>query len=1177
MNTTPLSEDELQDVDNFSSRMSPEGLWSRSFLGLLIVQFTTALNDNTFRWIVVPIAKPIVGDAVALAVGLAGFTLPFLVLAAPAGYLADRYSKAKVITLFRFVEACVLGCGLLSLLTLNPYLLFTIVVMTGALTALFSPSKFGSLPEIVRDSDLSAANGLMGLMLVVPSALGLFLGNTLVKYVQPEPSGPIHMGGLAIAAAVIMSAAMTGWLGSLLIRRVPAANPFKSWSWNLMSDAWLNLRDLIAMPVVFRTALGITFFWMLAALAQINIDTFSRHDLQLSQQDVGIFGMVLVAGLGTGSVLAGIISAGRIELGLVPVGAAGIATSCLALFIMGQWSGTQPGLAYYGSALALFGLGVSAGCFDVPLEAYLQHRSPSSQLGSTLAATNVLVSASTIFISGMFFLLNGVMKLSAGTIFLLAGLITIPVGIYIMRQIPATMFRLLTWVLTHLTYRMRVYGRENIPLTGGVMLVPNHVTWVDGLLLLITVPRPVRFIVYADFVEHPRLNWLARIFEIIPIRAKGGPKALMQSIKTAREALANGECVCIFAEGALTRTGQMQPFQPGFLKILQGSSAPVIPVCLHGLWGSIFSYRDGKFFWKRPRAWRYPVSILFGQPISQPETPEQVSRAVRELGLQAVEHERDLSLTPARRFLRASRRRRSHVKVADSSGMELTGGRLLAAALTFRRILARSVLTRGEERVGIFLPPTVGCALANAALTLDRRVTVNLNYTMSEQDLRYCVQAAGLKHIITSRKMLEKKPVDLGAEFVFLEDLKERVTKIDQFCAALGAYVTPITLLERWLGLTRVGLNDPMTVIFTSGSTGEPKGVVLSHQNLRATIDAADELFQINQNDVVLGVVPLFHSLGFMATLWLPLCLEPKVVYHVNPLDARQIGELAQQHQATILFATPTFLRTYLKRCTPEQFSKLDLVVVGAEKLPQELAQQFQDKFQVLPTEGYGATETTGPAAVNVPDHRCEMVSQIGTKLGTVGRPLPDVIARVVDPETRSLLPTEAEGLLEIKGPNVMLGYLNQPEKTAAVIREGWYNTGDMARIDADGFIQITGRMSRFSKIGGEMVPHIKIEECLLAILDSDQSDDPSPLVAVTAVPDAKKGERIVVLHRPLNKDVPVILKALGERGLPNLWLPDAEAFVEIQEIPLLGTGKIDLKAVKKLALERFQEAGSAP
>ncbi len=1151
----------------------PPGLRSLSFLGLLIVQFCTALNDNTFRWLVVPIAKPLVGEATALAVGLAGFTLPFLVCAAPAGYLADRFSKARVITAFRLIEAIVLGIGLLTVATQNAYLLFGVVILTGALTALFAPAKLGSLPEVVAPSELSTANGWMGVMVVMPAALGFLLGNVLSAYVLPAGSKTIQTGGLVVAAAVIMTVALTGWLASLLIRRAPPADPARKWSWNLIGDAVVDLKRLKDQPVLWQTALGIAYFWSIAALAQVCLDSFAINDLGLEQTHVGLLGMVLVLGVGGGNVLAGVLSAGRIELGLVPLGAAGIVLCSILLFATGQLHASLPSLAFYGSCLALLGLGICSGLFDVPLEAYLQHRSPPSQLGSVIAAMNFLAFTGILGVSGLFYLLQGRLGFSSSTIFLLTGLATIPVGVQIARKLPATMLRMLAWVLSHSAYHLRVVGREHVPREGGVLLMPNHVTWVDGILLLVTVPRPVRFIVYADYVEHPRLAWLARIFEIIPIRSNSGPKALMQSIKVAREALANGECVCIFAEGTLTRTGQMQPFQPGFLKILQGTDCPIVPVCLHGLWGSIFSYWDKKFFWKWPRAWRYPVTVVFGEPMPKPETAMIVSERVRELGMTVVEQQRNQELTPARKTIRSCRRGLRQIKVADSSGLELTGGKFLAGALAFGQVLRRNVLKARDTHVGILLPPTVACALANVALTLSRRVTVNLNYTMSEADLKFCVQEAGLRYVITSRKMLEKKPVDLGVEWIFLEDLKTQVTGFDKFRAGLGAFVLPAFWTERQLGLTKVKADDPITVIFTSGSTGEPKGVMISQHNISATVAAAESLFQIHPTDTVLGIVPIFHSLGYLGTLWLPLCVDPKVVYHTNPLDARQIGELAEKYSATILFATPTFLRTYLKRCTKEQFGKLDLVVVGAEKLPVDLAHQFQEKFGVQPTEGYGATETTGPAAVNVPDHRCEMVEQRGTKLGTVGRPLPDLLIRAVDPDSRTPLAANTEGLIEIKGYNVMLGYLNRPEKTAAVLRDGWYNTGDMGFVDDEGFVHITGRLSRFSKIGGEMVPHIKIEECLLRIVETPEDDGKGPLLAVTAVPDAKKGERIVVLHRALGKDVPAVLKELGACNLPNLWLPDADSFLEVDVIPMLGTGKADLKAIRKLAEERFAPA----
>lgn len=1148
-----------------------ETLFHRSFLCLLAVQFLTVLNDQAFRWLVVPLAKGKLGegnDAAALSLGLFGFMLPYLLLTTPAGFLADRFSKASVITACKLFEILVLGLGCAALWANHTPFLFVVVGLTGCLAALFAPAKMGCIPELVQDSQLSNANGWMGLMNVVPCAAGFLLGNFLSTLVRPAGSDQLSTVGLMCAVATLLGTALAGWLFSLGIRRVPAGDAQRKLNWNFLGDTVDGLRFLGREPALFRTASGIAFFWMLASLSQLNIDQFVNKDLHLTQHDVGWFGAVLVVGVGIGSVMAGRFSDGRVELGLVPVGALGVVITSWLLFVSGQLTPSAPGTGFYLALASLTFLGISAGLFDVPLEAYLQHRADPKTLGMTLAAVNFLVCVGSMVVALLFWLLLSVLKFSPTLVFFGLGLATLPVLVYSVLIIPGATIRLLFWLFSHTAYRVRVFGRQHVPLKGGVLLVANHVTFIDGILLMATAPRPIRFIAYADFVNHPRLNWLAKIYEVIPIRATDGPKSLIQSLKTAREALLNGSCVCIFAEGALTRTGQMQPFQGGFLKILQGTNAPVVPVYLHGLWGSIFSYRGGKFFWKKPRRWPYPVSVMFGEPM-KPNSPEEVSRAVQLLASTAVELDKQRELTPPRQFLRACRQTLRSPKIADSSGVELTGGKLLAGALAFRSVLRRQVLKRDEPMVGIFLPPSVGCALANLAVTLNRRVTVNLNYTMSDADLAVCSREAKLQHIITSRKMLEKRPIQTDVPLVFLEDLKEQITPGERRMAGLAAYVLPAWITERIYGLTQDRADDPITTIFTSGSTGEPKGVLLSHHNISATVSGADQLFQIEPTDVVLGVVPIFHSLGYVATLWLPLCFRPKVVYHPNPLDARQIGELAQQHGASILFGTPTFLRGYLKRIDKPQFSRMDLAVVGAEKLTEDLARQCEEKYGFLPSEGYGATETSGPAAVNVPDHRSDMVHQKGTKLGTVGRPMPGVTIAVVDPETRNPLPKNTEGLVLIKGPNVMLGYLNRPEKTAAVIQDGWYNTGDMGLLDDEGFLHITGRMSRFSKIGGEMVPHIKVEELLLTIVADPTSEDASIPLVVTAVPDAKKGERLIVLHRQLPKPVPQIIQELSAAGLPNLWVPGQDGFVLVDQIPVLGTGKIDLRGVKQLALDR--------
>lgn len=1155
------------------------GVGSTSFIALLIVQFCTALNDHTFRWLVVPIAKPIVGDSAALSLGLAGFTLPFLILAMPAGYIGDRFSKAQVITWCKLAEILLLGLGLATLTTGSTLLLFLIVAGTGALAALFAPAKVGSIPELVSDGELATANGMMGLMNVVPCAMGFLIGNWLAEIVQPHRSDPITFVQLLPAAAIIMSIAVIGWLASLFIQRIPSAAPERPIPWRFLTETGQALNQLAINPNLMRAALGIAFFWMMASLANINIDTFGIYDLGLEQTDIGILGMILVIGVGAGSLLAGWWSAGHIELGFVPLGALGISVCSFLLFFAGRFGYVFPDSAFYGSCLALFGLGISAGLFDVPLEAYLQHRSPPQALGTVLAATNFLVYLGTLLVAAGFYFLNEVLAISAGTIFLLVGLGTIAVCVFIAWQLPAAVFRLVWWLFAKLVYHIKVYGRENIPREGGVLLVPNHVTWVDGILLLVSAPRPIRFIAYADFVHNPKLAWLARIFEVIPIKADGGPKALIQSLRTAREAIEQGSCVCIFAEGTLTRTGQVQPFQPGFLKIIQGTGAPVIPVCLHGLWGSIFSYRGGKFFWKWPRKLPYPVSILFGEPIQDPKSVDEVRFAVHQLGNTAVENDKIHLLNAPRQMIRTCRKRWNTIKMVDSLGTEMTSGRLLTASLAMRRVLLRHVKAAdAEPRIGIYMPSTVGGVLANLAVAFSGRVSVNLNFTLHESDLQFIVRDAGLQTVITSKAFMEKKPAELGAKLLYLEDMKTEVTGADKALAAFAAGFVPAAILDRWLGLTKQTPDDPITIIYTSGSTGEPKGVVLSHHNVVGTVDAVDQVVQIDADDTLMGVLPIFHSFGYLATMWLPMITEAKVVFHPNPLDSRQIGELVEQHKATILFATPTFLRSYMKRCTPEQFATLNLVVVGAEKLPTDLAEQWREKYGILPQEGYGATETTGPAAVNVPDHRCQMVQQKGTKLGTVGRPLPGVLAKILDVDTGDVLPVNKEGLVQLKGPNIMLGYFHKPEKTAEVLKDGWYNTGDMGFVDEEGFLHVTGRMNRFSKIGGEMVPHLRVEDELLKIVTQANGaavEGQGPPLAVTSLPDPKKGERLIVLHLPFSRPVGEILNELGEKGLPNLWLPSNDSFFAVEQIPLLGTGKLDLRGLKQLAQKLAEPAPS--
>ncbi|MCC6822595.1 MAG: AMP-binding protein, partial [Verrucomicrobia subdivision 3 bacterium] len=688
----------------------------------------------------------------------------------------------------------------------------------------------------------------------------------------------------------------------------------------------------------------------------------------------------------------------------------------------------------------------------------------------------------------------------------------------------------------------------------------------------------------------------------------------LKSLQTASDAIKEGHVVCIFAEGQITRIGQLLPFRRGLERIMKEVDAPIVPIALDGVWGSLFSFEKRRFIWKLPHRIPHPVTVSFGVPMAARATAFEVRQAVQALQASAWQDRRERMQPLHRAFVKTARRVPFRLAMVGAQTPALSfGGALVRTVLLARRL--RKVWS-GQKMVGLLLPPSVPGALVNFAALLSGKVPVNLNYTLAEDALASCVKQCEIKTVLTSRAFLEKVKLKVPGEVVYLEDVVgSRTTTDDPLTPALSptdgervaegrvrvgplsfgekltafllAWLLPVGWLERALGNCRrrrkksltspLGKNnqtphvvsyeaeDPLddlaTVIFSSGSTGEPKGVMLSHYNIGSNIEQMGQVFAFQRNDRVLGVLPFFHSLGFTGTLMLPSVLGLGAAYHANPLDAKTIGPLVCDHNVTFLLATPTFLQLYLRGCTAEQFGSVRLVAVGAEKLPDRVAAAFDEQFGIRPFEAYGCTECAPAVTVNTHDFRAAGFRQVGAKRGKIGHPLPGVCVRIVDPETRAPVPTGQPGLLLVRGPNIMLGYLGKPEKTAEVLRDGWYTTGDVATLDEDGFLQITDRLSRFSKIGGEMVPHIKVEEILHELAGVTEQT-----FVVTSVADEKKGERLVVLHKLTTDKLQVCLEKLATSELPNLWKPKADAFVRLDAFPMLGTGKLDLRKVKETA-----------
>lgn len=515
-------------------------------------------------------------------------------------------------------------------------------------------------------------------------------------------------------------------------------------------------------------------------------------------------------------------------------------------------------------------------------------------------------------------------------------------------------------------------------------------------------------------------------------------------------------------------------------------------------------------------------------------------------------------------FVDQARRSWGRPAIHDSTGASLTYGQTLTRALILGRVLARRIGPGG--RVGLMVPPTAPAAIANLAITLLGRVPVNLNYSASQTLVDSSIDQAGITHTLTSGKVLDRFKIRPKGELIFLEDLPAEVTLADKVLGASLARLAPIPLLGSFApGVRAVSPHAEATVIFTSGSTGDPKGVVLSHHNILSNVMQIDEQVHLHPNEVLLGVLPFFHSFGFTVTIWTALCLGKKVVYHHSPLDARMVCKLCEQHKVSLLVASPSFARLYMKSGQPQQFQSITHFILGAEKLKPDLAREIKETLGVEPFEGYGCTELSPVVAVNVPfDVETPDGRRIpGNRPGTVGRPVPGTAIKTVDPDTGADLPRGALGVVCVKGPQVMEGYLDRPQATAAVIKDGWYSTGDLGLLDDDGFLKITDRVSRFSKVAGEMVPHLGLEAAIAQAAGVDEMS-----LVVTGVPDHKHGERIRVVHIDLGATPAEILKKLGAANLPKLWIPTAQDFIRVDAIPLTATGKVDLRKVKEIALQ---------
>ncbi|PTY01766.1 hypothetical protein DB346_11270 [Verrucomicrobia bacterium LW23] len=1162
---------------------------NRSFLAVVLAQSQVLFNAYAAKLVVTTMGIQILleGDIFKNVVAML-MILPFVLLAPTVGWLADRFSKRDVLYYSQWFQAAVtalmcyaLWCHMLPLTVVCIFLL-------GVHTAIMAAAKLGIVKELVDSESVSAASGTieataMASMLLGGLAAGLGYAWLLHEAMPPVDAAfggvgvSLVAGGLASHSPGLTEPSwgaalycggfllVTAFLGVLCMAFVPrtpshseAAGPFRL---SLLWEHFGQLRDVWPQRKVRLCILGYSYFYGVAAALSLTLLETAEHVAGHEGMSMlfGIYQVTLGLGVICGSVLVGILSGRHIELGFIPVGAIGLIGGLVA---MGLTPPTT--LLFY---VPLFGLGFAGAMFAVPLNAYLQENTRPRERGRVMSASGLVLNLTcivAIFVQGAL----SAIHIPAPLQYAGYAIPTACIALYVIWLLPENLIRFAVSLVARLYYRIRPVRVGELPEKGGVLLLCNHLTVGDAILLQLACPRNIRFVIFNPAVQGGFLSRMLKVLRCIPIV----PGKAKSAVEAALEALAEGEVVCIFPEHALTRASSLQELNGLQGLLARKSGAPLLPVWLENTWNEAWraTYTPLRRFLSR--VWPCTVNVYYGKPLAAGTPLADVRSALYDLGEEAFSARPELNSHLGARLIRGLRSKFFTPVVVDAfnGNKSLTGGRLLAVSLALADWMKANI---PERRVGIILPPGLGATIANLACVLANKTSVNLNFTLDRDGNVSCLRRSGVTTVLSAPGLWEKLPdfpwperrIDITT---VLKGLPGMALKKWFFAGLL----LPCGVLRAMAGVPKWGGREEATLLFTSGSSGEPKGVTLSHRNILANAVQIQSMLADVHVGAVLGCLPIFHSYGITVTLWWPMLGGPKVVTYVSPRETQKLIEIIAEHKIHLLITTPTFLRHYIRKARPEQLASLKLVVTGAEKLPLEVSAEFEKAVKLPVCEGYGMTEATPVVGVNLLDDppcatRPEGVQN--RQVGSVGRIMPGLSVRIRHRETDEDLPITESGILWLKGANIFDGYLDDPARTADVLKDGWYRTGDIGRMDEKGFLYIEGRVSRFSKLGGEMVPHgtieAKIEE-LYGLTDHD-----APNVIVVGVPDETKGESLVILTtQPL--EIADVRKRLHEAGLPNLWIP--RVLFHIETMPVLATGKLALAECQRIANEKVHGIG---
>ena len=1088
--------------------------------------------------------------------------LPFIFLFSPAGFLSDKYPKVQIIRVASLLAVVITTFILISYIMGWFWVAFGLTFILAAQSAIYSPAKYGLLKEMAGNEQLTLANSVVQSITIISILAGTIIYSIFFEWFLPngvKDSSEILQYIYPLGFALIIASVIEFLFSLRLIKSIQIKKnmQFKPKKYANLTYLKGNIKLLQKSSTVWLSIIGLSIFW---GVSQLVIAIFGAHLKTNMGIDNTVIanGLLSLSGLGIviGSLLVSRFSRNYIETGIIPVGALGITVTLFCIPMLDS---------VMSLGVLFFFYGLFSGLLIVPLNTLIQFVTPKRMMGKVLAGNNFI---QNVVMFGFLLLttLFAYAGFDSSNLFMVAFVVSFFGFIYTVRKLPQSMVRFFVRFTFGLKYNIDVDGLDNIKGSRGVLLLGNHVSFLDWAFLQIAYPKQIRFVIDRSYYELWYIKPIFKFFGAIPISSRGGKRAL----HLVGEALNKGETVALFPEGHLSRNGHIGKFQKGFeLAVTDVYNAVIIPFYLRGLWEGGFSHASNKIKSKKLK----DIGVSFGKPMNIKSSSVEVKEKVFKLSISSWNAYTSRLPSLPKAWIHQAKEVGKGLSVADSTGVELSGHKFITAVLLMRGAF-KDILKKNEQNVGLIVPTSAGGSIANmATLTLGKTI-VNLNYSSGTASLKHAIKLANIKQIITSKQFMVKlkaKGFDLeealeGVELIYLETLKSKMGKGLQLRTFLMAKFMPTAFLSL-LYIKGVKNSDTAGILFSSGSEGTPKGIELTHQNLMGNIKQFSNVINPNERDVMLGTLPIFHSFGLTVTTLAPLIEGIPVVCHPDPTDGLGIAKMSAKYNATFLFATATFFRLYARnrKIHPLMFANLRMVIAGAEKLPKEVRTLFQERFNKTIWEGYGTTETTPVASSNIHDSLVPDTYhvQVGNKFGTVGLALPGSAFMIVDPQTFEPLEIGEDGMILIGGTQVMKGYLGDEKKTKEVIKEidgiRWYITGDKGHLDEDGFLTIVDRYSRFAKVGGEMVSLGLVESEIGKFLgENDQ-------ISVTAIPDVKKGEKVVLLLEG-EKDLDLLKEEVKGLNMNPLFLPSA--YYKVKAVPKLGNGKADFKGAKRLALE---------